>query len=394
MVLLSNIRRWLSGRYRKAISFFGHSELVCSGSLRDNEIVGAVANVIATNVAKLTPQVIRKTEDGTTIKNDKLARLLSLRPNAENSTFDFLYKMASSLVYTSNAFAVCFWNADFTELTSIQPITATSYRIFEDEGGNLLFRFTWEYDGKSYTVPYQFILHIKSRYNRKRFLGTPPDNELSHATELLELTYGGIRNVIQNSASLRGYLKYNNIADEEDLKEKVKEFQSAYLSASNEGGIAGIDSSMDFHEIQQKPPQIPITQINFFRENIYRYYGVNENILNSTYTEAEWNSFYEAVIEPIAIQLSLEFTYKLFTERERMDGNKIVFATDRLQYATLGTRNAVAKDLFDRGIITINEYRELMYLPQTEDGDVRMISLNYVKTDEQTEYQIGKTATK
>ena len=32
-----------------------------------------------------------------------------------------------------------------------------------------------------------------------------------------------------------------------------------------------------------------------------------------------------------------------------------------------------------------------MYLPQIEDGDVRMVSLNYVKADEQSEYQIGKS---
>lgn len=390
MKLLSNMAAFFSGLKRRFF-FSGRSESVYFGSLRENEIVGAVANAVASNVAKLTPQVIRKTSAGTTIKNDKLSRLLEIRPNAENSTYDFLYKMASDLVYTSNAFAVVFFNDDCSEITSIQPITVTSHRIFEVDGV-LYFKFIWEYDKKSYTVPYQFVIHIKGRYNRKRFLGTPPDSELQNSTELLNVTYSGIKNVIRNSASLRGYLKYNNFIDDEELRQKVREFQSAYMSSDNEGGIAGLDNTIDFHEITQKPPSIPITQINFFRENIYRYYGVNEKILNSTYTEAEWNSFYEGVIEPIAIQLSLEFTYKLFTEGERSFGNKIVFTTNRLQYATLQTRNAVAKDLFDRGIITINEYREFMYLPQTEDGDVRMISLNYVKVDEQTEYQIGKSS--
>lgn len=388
MKLLSNMAAFFSGLKRR-LFLSGRSESVYFGSLRENEIVGAIANAVASNVAKLTPQVIRKTSAGTTIKNDKLSRLLEIRPNAENSTYDFLYKMASDLVYTSNAFAVVFFNDDCSEITSIQPITVTSHRIFEVDGV-LYFKFIWEYDKKSYTVPYQFVIHIKGRYNRKRFLGTPPDAELQNSTELLNVTYSGIKNVIRNSASLRGYLKYNNFIDEEELRQKVSEFQSAYMSSDNEGGIAGLDNTLDFHEITQKPPAIPITQVNFFRENIYRYYGVNEKILNSTYTEAEWNSFYEGVIEPIAIQLSLEFTYKLFTEGERSFGNKIVFTTNRLQYATLQTRNAVAKDLFDRGIITINEYREFMYLPQTEDGDVRMISLNYVKVDEQTEYQIGK----
>lgn len=388
MKLLSNMAAFLSGLKRR-LFLSGRSESVYFGGLRENEIVGAIANAVASNVAKLTPQVIRKTATGTTIKNDKLSRLLEIRPNAENSTYDFLYKMASDLIYTSNAFAVVFFNDDCSEITSIQPITVTSHRIFEVDGV-LYFKFIWEYDKKSYTVPYQFVIHIKGRYNRKRFLGTPPDAELQNSTELLNVTYSGIKNVIRNSASLRGYLKYNNFIDEKELRQKVSEFQSAYMSSDNEGGIAGLDNTLDFHEITQKPPAIPITQVNFFRENIYRYYGVNEKILNSTYTEAEWNSFYEGVIEPIAIQLSLEFTYKLFTEGERSFGNKIVFTTNRLQYATLQTRNAVAKDLFDRGIITINEYREFMYLPQTEDGDVRMISLNYVKVDEQTEYQIGK----
>lgn len=388
MKLLSNMAAFLTG-VKKRLILFSRSESVYCGSLRENEIVGSIANAVASNVAKLTPQVIRKTADGTTIKNDKLAKLLGIRPNAENSTYDFLYKMASDLIYTSNAFAVCFFNDDFSEITAIQPVTASSHRIFEVEGV-LYFKFIWEYDKKSYTVPYQFVIHIKGRYNRKRFLGTPPDAELKNSTELLEVTYSGIKNVIKNSASLRGYLKYNNFIDDDEMREKVREFQSAYMAAGNEGGIAGLDSTMEFKEITQKPPTIPITQVNFFRENIYRYYGVNEKILNSTYSEAEWNSFYEGVIEPIAIQLSLEFTFKLFTEGERSFGNKIVFTTNRLQYATLQTRNTIAGDLFDRGIITINEYREFMYLPQIEDGDVRMVSLNYVKADEQSEYQIGK----
>ena len=392
MSIFQNFSRWLSSRFTKRVSFIRGSEYICTGSLRDNEIVGAIANAVATNVAKLSPQVIRKTADGTVIKNDKLARLLSLRPNAENSTYDLLYKMASDLIYTSNAFAILFYNDDFTEITSIQPVTVTSRRIFKDESGELFFKFTWEYDGQSYTVPYRFVIHIKARYNKKRFLGTPPDGELSHSTELLETTYAGIKNVVKNSAALRGYLQYNNFADDEVIKEKVKEFQKAYMSAENEGGLAGLDNTMSFHEITQKPPVIPATQISFFRDNIYRYYGVNEKILNSTYTEAEWNAFYEAVIEPIAIQLSLEFTFKVFTEFERSFGNRIVFTTNRLQYATLQTRNAIAKDLFDRGIITINEYREFMYMPQIEDGDVRMVSLNYVKADEQSEYQIGSSA--
>ncbi len=157
-----------------------------TGTLRDNDIVGAIADAIGKNVGKLKPQVIRKDEKGMVIKNDYLTRLLSLRPCPEMSTYDFLYRIAVDLVYTSNSFSVIFWNKDFTRIESIQPITTTSYRIFEDDKNNILFRFRWDYDGKTYTVPYQNVIHVKARYNKRRFLGTTPDMELKRSLDLIE----------------------------------------------------------------------------------------------------------------------------------------------------------------------------------------------------------------
>ena len=171
--IIANVFGTFRAKYRPLL--LSRGEYVPTGTLRDNDIVGAIADAIAKNVGKLQPQVIRKDEKGMTIKNDYLARLLKLRPCPEMSTYDFLYRIASDLVYTSNSFSVIFYNEDFTRVTSIQPITTKSYRIFEDEHNNILFRFRWDYDGETYTVPYQNVIHIKARYNKKMFLGTSPD---------------------------------------------------------------------------------------------------------------------------------------------------------------------------------------------------------------------------
>ncbi len=361
-----------------------------TGSLRDNDIVGAIADAIGKNVGKLKPQVTRRDEKGLKIVNDPLARLLSLRPCPELSTYDFLYRVASDLVYNSNFFAVIFYNEDFTRVTSIQPIVTSNYRIFEDENHNILFRFQWEYDGNTYTVPYQSVIHIKARYNKKRFLGTSPEMELKRSLDLIETSGEAIKNIVNRSNSLLGYLKYNNIADENELKEKVKEFQDAYMNKDNAGGLAAIDNTMEFKEITQRTASVQTNQITFLRDNVYRYYGVNEKVLTSTLSDQEWISFYENVIEPIAIQLSYEFTFKLLTQRERGYGNRIDFVANLLQYATLQTRDAVGGNMFDRGALTINEYRELMYYGPVDNGDVRMVSLNYVKAGDQSMYQIGE----
>ncbi len=388
------IRDLLNLRKMKLVPFAAlYGDFQANGNLRESDIVGAIANVIASNVGKLQPQIVRNTpEDGLRIKNDYLSRILSTRWAPELDTYSALYKMASDLVYTSNAYAVIFYNEDFTRITSIVPVTANDVRIWEDSSGVILFRFRWEYDGKEYTLPYQNVIHIRARYNRRRFMGTEPDQQIKGSLELLDYTGEALKNAVRNSTNLKGYLKYNNFADEAEIKQKVKEFQESYMNTSNTGGIAGIDNSMDFKEISQQAPNIPVLQSQFLRDNVYRYYGVNDKILTSTFTESEWNSFYENVIEPISIQLSLEFTFKLLTERERGFGNRVIFTANRLQYATLQTRMTIGGGLFDRGIISINEFRELMYYEPIPDGNVRMVSLNYVKADEQSIYQIGQQA--
>lgn len=395
MITTGIIKDFLSFRkYKISPINWTRGEYQPNGSMQESDIVGAIANCISTNVGKLSPQVIRKDDKGMFIKSDYLSKILSLRWSPELSTYDALYKIASDLVYKSNSFSVIFYNDDFTKVKHIVPITTKGHRIFEDEAGNILFRFTWDYDGKTYCVPYQSVIHIKARFDKKRFLGTSPEGQLKRSLDLIDTTGEGLKNLVNSSANLKGYLKYNNFIDDEELKAKVKEFQAAYMDASNEGGLAGLDNSAEFKEISQKPPNIPTLQIQFLRDNVYRYYNMNEKILTSQFSEAEWNAFYESVIEPIAIQLSLEFTFKIFTERERGFGNRIVFTSNRLQYATLQTRTTIGKELFDRGVITINELRELLYYEQIEGGDIRMVSLNFVKADEQSQYQIGEDGTK
>lgn len=377
-------------RFKYSPLFAIRGEYAASGDLDDSDIIGSIENCIAVNVAKLTPQIVRKDARGMTIKDDYLARLLSLRWAPELSTYDALYKMAATLIRKSNAFAAVVFNEDFTKIARIVPLTVRSFQIYEDDAGNILFRFVWDYDGKTYVLPYQSVIHIRARFNKKRFIGTPPDQTVKNTLELLSATGQHLKNTVKNSSNLKGYLKYTNFIDEDELKKKVKEFQEAYMNAENDGGMAGIDNSMEFHEIQQRTPNIPTLQSQYLRDNLYRYYGVNENILMSKFTESEWNAFYESVIEPIALQFSLEFTFKILSERERGFGNKILFTSNRLQYATLQTRATIGSVLYDRGIITINEYRELLYYEPIEDGDVRMVSLNYVKADDQSLYQTGQ----
>lgn len=99
------------------------------------------------------------------------------------------------------------------------------------------------------------------------------------------------------------------------------------------------------------------------------------------YTEDQWNAFYESTIEPLAVQMSLEFTCKLFTDREIGHGNEIVFEANRLQYASVRTKLGLVQ-LVDRGIMTPNQLAEVFNLPPVPGGDVPIRRLDTRPVDE------------
>jgi len=68
------------------------------------------------------------------------------------------------------------------------------------------------------------------------------------------------------------------------------------------------------------------------------------------------------------MQMSAEYTRKLFTRRERGFGNKIIFEASSLQYASMKTKLDLVQ-FVDRGMMTPNEVRAIMNLAPIEGGD-------------------------
>jgi hypothetical protein len=58
----------------------------------------------------------------------------------------------------------------------------------------------------------------------------------------------------------------------------------------------------------------------------------------------------------------------VFTERERNNGNRITFTANRLQYMNITAKISMAQQLGDRGVLTIDEIRELFNYAPLPDG--------------------------
>ena len=147
----------------------------------------------------------------------------------------------------------------------------------------------------------------------------------------------------------------------EKLKEEKERFIKDYLSIANDGGIVATDQKMEYVPIELSPAAIDEKQIQAIKTKIYDYLGISESIVNSSYTEDQWAAFYESTLEPIAVQMSLEFTRKLFNEREQAFGNSIIFESGRLQFSSNKTKIRLIAPL-PYGLLTINQALEILNL--------------------------------
>src|SRR5699024_7020810 len=155
---------------------------------------------------------------------------------------------------------------------------------------------------------------------------------------------------IKSGASIKGILRYNQVLSPEKLKAEKDAFVDDYLNIQNNGGIAALDQKMNYQPLQTEGISIDDKQLESVKRTIYDYLGISEEIVNSTYNDDEWSAFYEWILDGLALQLSLELTEWVFTNRERGFGNKVSFESNWLQFAGNESKTNMLKEFLPLGI--------------------------------------------
>lgn len=353
----------------------------------DSKVARTAIDRIATHAAKLTPKHIQN-DVNHPIKGE-INHMLQNKPNAIMTTYDFIYKVVSQLYTYNNAFVYIAKDSQGF-ITGFYPILSYQDELLEDKAGNVYLRFKFV-NGKTYTLRYQELIHLRRFYNEDDFWGS--SNRILHTDlETAHTSSEGIKNAIKMTNSLKGILNYTNaMLKEEDIQENRNNFVKDFLGEGNHSGIAALDSKATFQEIDMKPITLDDEQLKRVNSNIYDYFGISEEIIRNDYTPEKWNAFFEGVIEPLSIQLGEAFTNAIFGEQAIRDGHRIIFTTHRLQYASLSQKIQMIKVVASYGMITKDEARELLDLAPIggEEGEKIIQSLNNIDSSIANNYQGG-----
>lgn len=354
------------------------------GDFHNDIDIRACIDAIARNGAKMHPRHIRNFSGKFEDVSGRLYKLLAKQPNELQDAYKFYYQVITNLEMYNDSFVYIQRNENL-EVTGLYPLEFSEGKLYEFQG-KLWVKFKFG-RSKERFVPYDSCIHLTRFVGKDGIFGgsTVP---IVKTLSIKHIIDEGIVNAIKTTQNIKGIIKSTKaMLKPEDVKKMRDQFVDDFVRNSNKSGIGGLDATTEFTPVKIEPTTADESQIKVFDNKILSYFGLSESILQSRYSEDEWNAFYESVLEPIGLQMSLEFTNKIFTPTEKNFGNEIIFESNRLQYASNKTKVEVLR--YANNIMTINELREIFNLAPREDGDVILQDLNHIDSTIANEYQVG-----
>lgn len=329
----------------------------------------AAIHAFATHISKLKPEIVGS-------RNEKLARILSHRPNPYMNTSQFLYRTATIYAATNNAFIVPLYGPDYQTITGYYPLCPERVEIVQVQGKPYL-RYTFA-NGQRAAVELENAGVLTQMQFKNDFFGDSNAGIIDPTLKLIDIQNQGIVQAVKNGATLRFIAKLAQTLKDSTIREERARLREENLAAENTGGIFLVDAKYsDVKQIDSKAFVVDAEQMKIINENVYNYFGVNEYILQNKFNEEQFNAWYEGKLEPFIVQLGLALTNMTFSDHEIAFGNEIMFSANRLQYASTNAKLQVSQQLFDRGILSQNDVCDIWQLPHIEGGDKRYIRGEY-----------------
>lgn len=355
------------------------------GGVYEMELTRSCIHTFANHCSKLQPKVSGPDKRG-------LQALLDGRPNPFMTSAQFVYKVATIYEAKNTCFIIPVLDV-YDRIVGFYPVNPTQTEII-DVGGEPWLRYRFQ--NGEYAAMELARCGVVSKYLYKSDISGENNEALRPTLQLLNVQNQGIAEGIKNSASFRFMATAANFSKGTDLAKERMRWTEENLGSGN-GGLALFPNTYaNVQQIQSTAKIVDPEQMQLIQTRVLNYFGCNEEVLQNKTVGDEWSAYYEGKIEPFAIQLSQAMTCMSFTKNEQTRKNAIVWSANRLQYMTNADKLQVSSQMFDRGVMSLNDIMDIWGLPHVPDGDKRYIRKEYTEIsqlDEVSQLQEQLSAT-
>lgn len=344
------------------------------GELYESELVRSAIDARARHNSKLRVEILGSAKP-------QLAKKLKKAPNSFQTWSQFLYRLSTILDMHNTAFIIPTIDK-YGEIEGIFPAVPSKCEVLQTKTGRGVLKYTFQNNQTGACYLDECGIMTRFQY-RSDFFGET-NSALDDTMKLINMQNQGITEAIENGATYRFMATVNNFMNDDDLKNERERFSSKNFSSEASGGglLLFPNTYKDIKQINSSPYTVNADERKLIQENIFNYYAVNESVLQSKAVGDAWNAFYESVIECFSIQLSEVLTKMLFSDHEQSFGNQVAVTSNRLQYMSNADKLNVSASMADRGLMSVNEIRDIWNLPPVEGGDVRTIRGEYYTINE------------
>lgn len=343
------------------------------GAIYESELVRSAIDARARHISKLKFEITGSAQS-------QLQTKLRQGPNQWETWSAFLYRVSTILDNQNTCFVTPVFDRDM-KITGYYPVMPDKCSIVEYEGLPWL-RYKFG-NGEYAAVELRKVAILTKFQYRRDFFGTN-NNALNTTLDLIDINNQGIKEAVKSAATYRFIAQLNNFTKHEDLVKERERFSEENFSSEAKGGglLLFPNTYNNIKQIDSSPFTIDKDQLQLIQTNVFNYFGVNEEILQNKAYGDSWSAFYEGCVEEFAIKFSEGLTKAIFSERERANGAQVMFTANRLQYMSNADKMAFTNDGLDRGMLSVNEAREVWNLAPVEGGDVRTIRGEYKNADD------------
>lgn len=348
------------------------------GQIYESELVRASIDARARHFEKLGIEFI-----GSGAKS--FTNNLRKRPNEFTTWPQFLYRVSTMWDVANNVIIVPTYDAALNRV-GIWPLLPKDVSIV-DADGELYLRYTYGINKRYHGACLMKECARLTRFQFDNDFWGENNDALDPTMQVDDLQKQGIQEAIKNSAIYRFMARVNNFVNDDDMKEKRKNFTEANFKGDEDNGGLLLFPH-EFEDIRQLDPQaykVDPQQAEFIRTNVFNYFGVNLEILQNKAVGDQLMAFYEGCVEPRAREFSDALRFMIYSDKEIANGNKVYLSTNNVQFMSMADKKSILEVAGDRGYITQNEGREILNLPPLEGGDVAFIRGEYYPTT----YKIG-----
>ena len=348
------------------------------GQIYESELVRAAVDATARHVAKLQFRMEGPAKQ-------TLWTATKSAPNPWYTWPQFLERCSNIYEIQNNLFIVPVLDR-YGDLTGFFPVLPSACEVVS-HGGRPYLKYTFR-DGQMRSMELDRCAVVTKHQLQDDFFGEK-NTALDATMKLVNMYTQGIIEGVKNAATYRFMAQLTGKAFDEDLRKERERFDKNNFQSGGGGLLLFGNQFTNVKELTQKSYEVNADQQKLIRENVCNYFGVSEKVIRNEAAGDELDAFFNGKIEPFAIKMSDAFSRMIYTERERNTGNKATFTANRLQYMSVTAKISMAQQLGDRGVLTIDEIRELFNYAPLPEGAGQHVPIrgeyHYVDDDKQEE---------